>query len=85
MIPYTDFAAAACAILAPKDVLTDRKDMAPSLQDWRHLFTGNALAVCLPRSTAEVSNLVRLCADRNIGIVPQGGNTGLAGGATPDA
>jgi FAD/FMN-containing dehydrogenase len=85
MIPYTDFAAAACAILAPKDVLTDRKDMAPYLQDWRHLFTGNALAVCLPRSTAEVSNLVRLCADRNIGIVPQGGNTGLAGGATPDA
>ncbi len=38
----TDFATAARAFLAPKDVLTGAKDMAPFLQDWRHMFTGRA-------------------------------------------
>ncbi len=38
-----------------------------------------------PRSTADVAAAVRLCADSGVAIVPQGGNTGLVGGATPDA
>ena len=84
MIDAPDFSAAAKSILAPKDIMTDSDAMAPFLQDWRRMFTGKALAVCLPRSTAQVSALVRLCAAHDIGIVPQGGNTGLAGGATPD-
>jgi FAD/FMN-containing dehydrogenase len=79
-----DFASAARAILGPSDILIDPAAMAPFLQDWRHMFKGKALAVCLPRTTAQVSALVRLCAAHDIGIVPQGGNTGLAGGATPD-
>ena len=79
------FIAAAGAILAANDLIGDAADMEPYLHDWRHMFAGAALAVCLPRTTAQVSALVRLCSAMNIAIVPQGGNTSLAGGATPDS
>lgn len=78
------FLTAAADILADKDLITDPGGMAPYLCDWRHMFHGKALAVCLPRSTDQVAALVRLCARMAVPIVPQGGNTGLAGGATPD-
>jgi len=58
-------------------------EAAPFCTDWRGLFTGQALAVLRPGSTAEVAACVELCAARGIAIVPQGGNTGLSGGATP--
>ncbi|WP_306151670.1 FAD-binding oxidoreductase [Roseovarius sp. MMSF_3281] len=64
-------------------VVTDPDMMAGYLTDWRHMFTGQAIAVLRPGSTQEVSALVRLCAEAGVAIVPQGGNTGLAGGATP--
>lgn len=79
------FISGAASILATNDLICDPADMATYLQDWRHIFTGKALAVCLPRTTAQVSALVRLCAEHGIGIVAQGGNTSLCGGATPDA
>ena len=60
-------------------------DAAPYAVDWRGVFRGHPLAVLRPRSTAEVAAVVRLCAAAGVGIVPQGGNTGLVGGATPDA
>lgn len=78
------FIPAAALILTAHDLICDPADMAPYLQDWRHIFTGKALAVCLPRTTAQVSALVRLCAEHGIAIVAQGGNTSLCGGATPD-
>jgi FAD/FMN-containing dehydrogenase len=37
-----------------------------------------------PASTGEVSDIVRACGAAGVGIVPQGGNTGLCGGAVPD-
>lgn len=37
-----------------------------------------------PCSTAEVAGIVRACANAGVGLVPQGGNTGLCGGAIPD-
>jgi FAD/FMN-containing dehydrogenase len=54
------------------------------LTDWRGRYTGRALALASPASTSEVSALVRLCAEHGVPIVPQGGNSGMAGGATPD-
>jgi FAD/FMN-containing dehydrogenase len=54
------------------------------LVDQRQLFRGHPLAVVLPGSTQEVAAIVRWCFDHRIGIVPQGGNTGYCGGATPD-
>ncbi len=71
--------------LPARDILTAADDMQPFLKDWRHMFHGAALCVALPRSTADVQQIVRLCAQAGVAIVPQGGNTGLAGGATPDA
>ena len=72
-------------ILAPLGVLADPADMAPYLSDWRGLYRGHAMAVLRPASTEEVSACVRLCAAQGIAIIPQGGNTSMVGGATPEA
>jgi FAD/FMN-containing dehydrogenase len=64
-------------------MVTDPADMAPALNDWRGRFSGEAVAVLLPDSTAAVAAAVRACRQLGLGIVPQGGNTGLCGGATP--
>jgi FAD/FMN-containing dehydrogenase len=53
-------------------------------QDWRKRLRGKALAVVRPGSTAEVAAIVRACAAAGVSMVPQGGNTGLVGGSTPD-
>src|SRR6185369_11566473 len=53
--------------------------------DWRGRYRGVTPAVVLPASTAEVSAVVRVCADTATPIVPQGGNTGLCGGSVPHA
>lgn len=71
------------AVGAPH-VLTDPVAMAPYLVDWRGRYHGRAQAVVRPGDTAEVAAAVRACADLHIPIVPQGGNTGMCGGATPD-
>src|SRR5258705_1153785 len=66
-------------------VLTDPHDTAPYLTDWRRRYTGAACAVLCPSTANEVAALVKLAGEHRIALVPQGGNTGLAGGATPDA
>jgi FAD/FMN-containing dehydrogenase len=64
--------------------LTDQADMAPFLTDWRKLWHGRAMAVAQPETAEDVAKLVGWCAAEAVPIVPQGGNTGLSGGATPD-
>ena len=54
-------------------------------QDWRRRVRGKALAVVRPGNTQEVAAVVKACAAAGCSIVPQGGNTGLAVGSTPDA
>ncbi len=66
-------------------VLTDPHDTAPFLTDWRRRYQGAACAVLRPATTEEVAALVKLAVAHRVALVPQGGNTGLAGGATPDA
>ncbi|MCP1675363.1 FAD/FMN-containing dehydrogenase [Natronocella acetinitrilica] len=56
----------------------------PYLKEWRGLYGGVAAAVVRPGSTEEVATVLRLCNQAGIGVVPQGGNTGLCGGAAPD-
>jgi FAD/FMN-containing dehydrogenase len=84
MVDQHAFLAAASALLGPRGVTLDADLMAPWLTDWRGRFTGRALALAAPSSAAEVSALVRLCAKHGVPIVPQGGNSGMCGGATPD-
>ena len=85
MADHSAFLAAAADILGPRGFTQDADLMAPWLTDWRGRFTGRALAMASPGSTAEVSALVKLCAQHGVPIVPQGGNSGMCGGATPDA
>ena len=63
------------------DWRVDPDAMAPYLAEQRGLYRGAALAVALPQDTAAVSALVRACAQLDLALVPQGGNTGLCGGA----
>ena len=65
-------------------LLTDPSDMAPFLTDWRHRWVGRARCVAQPETTEDVAAVMRWCAASKISIVPQGGNTGLSGGAVPD-
>ena len=66
-------------------LLTHPDQMAPFLLDWRKRYQGRALAVAQPSCTADVAALVAWCQAHRVAVVPQGGNTGLSGGATPDA
>jgi FAD/FMN-containing dehydrogenase len=78
-----DFIKRCQAIIGTKYVYTSDADKSAFLTDWSKRFTGNALAVLRPKNTNEVASLIALCNKENIAIVPQGGNTGLCGGATP--
>src|SRR5688572_23599842 len=69
--------------LGPGALVRDPDEMAPYLTDWRGRYRGVALAVARPADIAQVQSAVAWARERGVGIVPQGGNTGLAGGATP--
>jgi FAD/FMN-containing dehydrogenase len=71
--------------LGPRGVLTAPDEVAPYVVDWRGAHRGTTPAVLRPASTAEVATAVGLCHAAGVALVPQGGNTGLCGGAVPDA
>jgi FAD/FMN-containing dehydrogenase len=77
-------------IVGPAHVLVDG-DLSAWTQDWRKRTVGKALAVVRPASTQQMADVVKTCAayrhanpDSALSIVPQGGNTGLVVGSTPD-
>jgi FAD/FMN-containing dehydrogenase len=72
------------AILGNKGLTTDAADIAPWLTDWRGRYHGAALAMVTPANATELAEIVRLAAITGTPIVPQGGNSGMVGGATPD-
>jgi FAD/FMN-containing dehydrogenase len=65
-------------------LLDDADAMAPFLTDWRRKWSGRALAVAQPDTAADVAQVLRWCKAQGVAVVPQGGNTGLSGGATPE-
>ncbi|MFT4097947.1 MAG: FAD-binding oxidoreductase [Rhodoblastus sp.] len=71
------------ALLGDVGLIADGADMAPFVRDWRGEFGAPAIAVARPKSVDDVARTVRLCAEQGVAIVPQGGNTSLAGGAVP--
>ena len=71
------------AVVGNPGVITDANDKSPYLSDERGYYTGTTPMVVRPSSTEEVSEVVRICNETCTPIVPQGGNTGLCGGATP--
>ncbi|MGC1458687.1 MAG: FAD-binding oxidoreductase [Steroidobacteraceae bacterium] len=72
-------------LLGEDCVRTDAGELGPLLIDHRGLFHGNAAALIRPHSVAQVATTLAFCNAHRIGVVPQGGNTGYCGGATPDA
>jgi FAD/FMN-containing dehydrogenase len=73
------------ARLGPRGFTRDEDDMAPWLTDWRGRYHGRAAALVSPASAADVREVVTACAQAGVGIVPQGGNSSMVGGATPPA
>lgn len=71
-------------VVGAQAVLTAPEDITPYAVDWRKRYHGKPVAVVKPASTDEVAAVVGLCAANRTAIVPQGGNTGMVGGATPD-
>lgn len=68
----------------PGVLLEDAAAAAAMQTDHHGRYHGRALAVAMPRSVDEVAKLLSWCHARRIAVVPQGGNTGYCGGATPD-
>jgi FAD/FMN-containing dehydrogenase len=72
------------ALLGERGLTRDPDLLRPWLTDWRGRYSGLALAMASPASTAELSALMKLCSRYGVPVVPQGGNSGMSGGATPD-
>src|ERR1043165_8101195 len=79
------FIAQAREVLGKTGVSTDSVELAPWLEDWRGRVHGSAPAMVAPATTEEVAAIVKLAAEHRVPLVPQGGNTGMAAGATPPA
>jgi len=79
-----DLIAELAGVLGEANVLVSQQDQAPFLTDWLGKYRGAARAVIRPGSTAEVAAVMRICARHKVAVVPQGGNTSMSGGATPD-
>ncbi|MCV2355915.1 FAD-binding oxidoreductase [Paucibacter sp. B2R-40] len=84
MLSQAEFLQALRGVLGEAGLLCEG-DLSSYEQDWRRRYEGRALAVARPADTAQVAAVVKLCAAYGVGLVPQGGNTGLVGGSTPDA
>jgi FAD/FMN-containing dehydrogenase len=70
-------------IVGDTHCLTDAALRSGYETDWTRRFSGEALAVVRPGSAEEVGAVLRACAEAGVGVVPQGGNTGLVGGSVP--
>jgi len=72
-------------ILDDRGVITDPSETVPYLQERRGRFHGESQVIVRPRNAAEVQAVVRACIAHKTPLVPQGGNTGLCGGAVANA
>jgi len=64
------------------DLLTfEPDDLATYGRDWTKVYAPAPCAVARPRTVADIQNLLQFCRDHDLGVVPSGGRTGLAGGA----
>ena len=72
------------SIVGPGGWTSDADELRPHVTDWRGAFTGATPLMLIPASTNEVSRIVAACAQAGVGIVPQGGNTGMCAGSVPD-
>ena len=72
-------------VVGPAHAIADVDRQQPYLRELRDLYAGAAAVVLRPGSTREVAQILAIAHEAGIGIVPQGGNTGLVGGQTPSS
>ncbi|KAA8547437.1 hypothetical protein F0562_003699 [Nyssa sinensis] len=70
-------------ILGEKNVIQDEERLLTANTDWMGKYKGSSKLLLQPRSTEEVSQILKYCNSRCLAVVPQGGNTGLVGGSVP--
>ena len=70
-------------VVGPAHAIADSERQLPYLRELRGLYAGSAALVLRPGSTREVAQILAIAHEAGIGIVPQGGNTGLVGGQIP--
>jgi len=73
------------SIVGERGWTSDAEELEPHLTDRRGRVFGTTQIMVSPNTTAQVSEVVKACGEAGVGIVPQGGNTGLCGGAIPDS
>jgi FAD/FMN-containing dehydrogenase len=83
--PSQDLLGKLAELLGPKGFTREAEAMSPWLGDWRGRYRGAAAAMLSPSTRGEVAAIVSLCAAEGAALVPQGGNTSMVGGATPDS
>lgn len=71
-------------LLGPSGWTDGNTDLDAFLIDSRGVYHGRCLGMARPDCTEQVAHVVKICAASGIPVVPQGGNTGRVGGATPD-
>ena len=72
------------SVVGAKGFTSAADDMSPWLTDWRGRYTGAAAAMISPGNTQETAEILKIANENSVAIVPQGGNSGMVGGATPD-
>jgi FAD/FMN-containing dehydrogenase len=82
-MPLVDLAARLREVVGDGQVVTDPDAIAPYAEDWTKRWQGKPLAVVRPVDVDEVAAVVRACAEADVPLVPQGGNTGLVGAGVP--
>jgi len=76
-------------LIAVKDIVgskgwtTDADRIEAHVTERRGLWHGQCDIVLSPASTDEVAQVMAVCHEAGIAVVPQGGNTGLVGGGVP--
>ncbi|MEX0408922.1 FAD-binding oxidoreductase [Aquibium sp. LZ166] len=83
-VPLPSLVARFAAIVGERHALVAEADVAPFVSERRGLFGGRTSLVLRPGSVEEVSRILALATETGTPVVPQGGNTGLVGGQTPD-
>ncbi|KAG8467738.1 hypothetical protein KFE25_006790 [Diacronema lutheri] len=69
------------SILSENDVITDASALEQYNVDWMKKYEGKSKLALRPRTTQQVSQILKHCNERKLPVVPQGGNTGLVGGS----
>lgn len=80
---YPEVVSSLRAVVGEAGLVTDVADHVPYVTEQRGNYRGRAALVVRPKSTAEVSQVVRILAGAGVAMVPQGGNTSLCGASTP--